>query len=49
MDSELAPEFIYDQGLYYPATGYYCGYAYTGMLVDLLFYKKLSLHRIILF
>jgi len=33
MDSELAPEFIYDQGLYYPATGNYYGYVCTGMLI----------------
>lgn len=31
MDNELAPEFIYDQGLYYPAAGNYYGYVCTGM------------------
>ncbi|KAJ6832498.1 uncharacterized protein M6B38_344030 [Iris pallida] len=30
MGSEVAPEFIYDQGLYYPAAANYYGYYYTG-------------------
>ena len=29
MTNEVAPEVIYDQGIYYPATNYY-GYFFTG-------------------